>query len=411
MIFPDEDETGLRILFFSAPDRPVAGSIWTLTLLIDHHDPAEVNVLSPHFTGDLFLEHVLKSPRFINPGHNITSPERWTAMEYRFVLNSPGTISFDAFTVITPHGQTMTAPFSLNVQGPPNMAEGPARPSAGPPAWPHYRLVWRTPSELRTGENVVLTLRFSGGNYTGALPETGQFLPSVPPGHILEAIPLAPEEKSAGIALKLRLIPLEAAPFVLAGRQFSHNDAVFEIPALRIPVSQAAGKFSQSQAGRTAPDSPPPPPPFPSLDTAMKDHPRLYQKYQGECETMYEAARNLWETGQCAGALAALRRNERDHPAGALFATIRRGAESALGITGSNDEKRSLFRKISRSAVLRETAVRQIPDTAGEEIARFREGQPVLLYGKTQYKTWRQVIANDDNRTSGWVPEENIIFY
>jgi len=48
---------------------------------------------------------------------------------------------------------------------------------------------------------------------------------------------------------------------------------------------------------------------------------------------------------------------------------------------------------------------------AGEEIARFREGQPILLNGKTPHQPWIQVTANDDNGTSGWVPEEMIIFY
>ena len=403
-LFAAEGETGPRILVRSLPDSPVAGTKWTLTLLIDHSEPNEVDILAPHFDGALFLEQVIKSPRFMGPGMAVSAAalpsenlERWTAMEYRFVLNSPGTVSFDAFTVITPQGQSKTVPFNLNIQRPRNAVEA-----------QHYRFAWEgIPSDLTIGENAVFTLR-GEKNYTGSPPGAGQFLPFVPPGHILESLSLTPEEKSAGIALKLRVIPLEAVPLVLARRQFSHGGNIFEVPALRIPVSRPVGEKTPT-AREPAEDSRALP--FPPIDTAIEGYPKLYQKHRDECDNIYAEAKNLWEQGQRAGALAALRRSERDHTVGALFAIIRRGAEQALGITGAKDEKRSLFGRNSRSAVLRETAVRRIPDTAGEEIARFREGQPVLLNGKTRHKTWVQVIANDQDGISGWVPEEKIIFY
>jgi len=420
VLFAAENETGPRVIVRSLPNRPVAGSGWTLTLLIDHGEPNEVDVIAPHFDGALFLEQAIKTPRFLGPGATATpaatppattspattspeSLERWTIMEYRFVLNSPGTVSFDAFTVITPQGQFKTAPFTLNIQRPPNAVEV-----------HNYRFTWEgIPSGMTIGESAVLTLRYSEKNHAGSLPEAGQFLPLVPPGHILESLPLTPEDKSAGIALKLRLIPLEAVPLVLARRQFSHGGAIFEVPALRIPVSRTAAEktlHAQETAGNSRAL------PFPPFDAAIESYPKIYQKYRDECNAVYAVAGNLWEEGQRAGALAMLRQIERDHPAGALFAIIRRGAERALGLTGAKDEKRSLlglraFWGSSRCAVLRETAVRRIPDTSGEEITRFREGQPVLLSGKTRHKSWALVIANDHNGTSGWVPEEKIIFY
>jgi len=408
-LFTAESQTGPRILVRSLPDSPVAGARWTLTLLIDHGEPNEVDILAPHFDGEIFLEQVIKTPRFMGPNMTAVTAampaetlERWTVMEYRFVLNSPGTVSFDAFTVITPQGQSKTAPFNLNIQRPRNAAEVQM-------AGPHYHFAWEgSPSGLAIGENAVLTLRYGEKDYAGSLPEPGQFLPFVPPGHILESLSLTPEEKSAGIALKLRLIPLEAVPLVLARRQFLHGGALFEVPALRIPVSRPVAEKTP-QAREAAGDSRALL--FPPIDIAIEGYPKLYQKHRGECDAVYAAAKNLWEEGQRADALAALRQNERDHPAGALFAIIRRGAEQALGITGAKDEKRSLFGGSSRSAVLRETTVRRIPDIAGEEIARFKEGQPVLLNGKTRHKTWVQVIANDHEGTSGWVPEEKIIFY
>jgi len=406
VLFSAESETGVRTLVRSLPDRPVAGSTWTLTLLIDHSEPNEVNVLAPHFTDAIFLEQVIKAPRLINPGGTSASAdippeflERWTAMEYHFVLSSPGTVSFEAFTVITPQGATKTAPFNLNVQRPPNTTE--VR---------NYRFIWEgTPTGLKTGENAVFSLRYSGAQYANSPPETEQFFPYVPPGYILESLPLTSGEASSGVVLKLRCIPLEANPFALARRQFSHNGAIFEVPALRIPVSPAE-QNSRTQTEHAAPANNSSSP-FPPFDTAIQNHSRLYQKYQSKCDAIYVSAKNLWEGGRRADALAELRQNERDHPAGALFAIIRREAEQAIGITGTSDEKRSLFRGKSHAAVLRETAVRRIPDRAGEEIAHFREGQPVLLNGKTPHKEWMQVIANNDNGISGWVPEEMIIFY
>ncbi|MDR2718392.1 MAG: hypothetical protein LBB89_10085 [Treponema sp.] len=428
-------ETGPRILVRSSPERPITGSTWTLTLLIAHDEPGEVDVLAPHFTGSLLLEQVVKSPRFLNPvtgqfsvnnpvntevENNAAMPmafERWTAMEYRFVLNNPGTINFDAFTVITPRGQIKTDPFILNVQRPRNTAEAHT-----------YQLEWEgIPSGLKIGENAVFALRINNWDSANSAPEARLFLPPVPPGYILESLPLRAEEKSAGIAIRLRLIPLEIKSFVLERRRFSHGGNNFEIPALRIPVT-ARIPASEAVSSRTAAhiqaqeQTAPEVPPFPSLETAQKDNLRLYQKHQTECENIYRTAKDLWENGYFAGALAALRRNERDHPAGAFFAVLRRGAEQVLGFTGTNDEKRRrLWRgplwfflgEKSRSAVLRETAVRRIPDAAGEEIARFREGQPVLLDPQTQKQreTWLRIMVNDDNETSGWVPKENIIIY
>jgi hypothetical protein len=393
-----EDQTGSRVLVQSSPDRPAAGSTWTLTLLIDHNEPDEVDVRTPHLSDSLFLELVLKLPRIMN------SDERWTAMEYRFVLSSPGTVEFEAFTVITPRGQTTTNPFELAIQQPQTTN-----------AVQIHRFEWeKAPSGLKTGEEAIFVLRYSGANPINPLPEAQLFLPPVPPGHILESVPLADNEKKTGIALKLRLIPLAAAPFALARRQFSHGGSIFEIPPLRITITASANKPSQNVT--TAAMAEENTPPFPSPEAAKQGYSGLYQKHRAECESIYAFAKEFWANANLAHALAALRKNERDHPAGAFFAVIRREAEQALGLSGTKDEEKRSFmpfwREKRRSAVLlKETTARRIPDRAGEEIARFKEGQPVLLDGKPQGQKWMQVTTNDNNRISGWVPEENIIIY
>ena len=425
-----------QITMYGTQDRPVAGSTWVLTLLIAHSEPNEVEVLAPHFTGSLLLDQVLKGPRFRNPATGQTfssypqpqpavegaetgrnpavqeaSFERWTAMEYRFVLNSPGTISFDSFTVITPLGQVKTSPFDLSVLSPPNTAET-----------KRYQMAWEeTPPGLITGESAVFNLQVKDWNSAVQMPETMLFLPPVPQGFILESLPVSVEENISGLALRLRLVPLSTVPFTLEKRQFVHNGSAFEIPALQIPVSRAAAaNFMYAAPAEAATGGSAPPPPFPALQIAAADNARLYQKYQTEYESIHQTVMNLWDRGYRANALATLRQNERDHPAGMLFAAVRREAEKSLGFSGTGDEKKRnpllFFMRKPQTAVLRETAVRHIPDSAGEVTGRFKEGQPVFISSFSspssgRREIWMRVTANDSSGATGWAPEESIIFY
>jgi hypothetical protein len=343
-------------------------------------------------------------------------------------LNSPGIVEFDSFTIKTPRGEVKTAPFEIEIKQQQNTVER-----------PRYRVSWGgVPGELKIGENAVISLSVAGRVQGLTLPEPRLFVPVVPPGHILEFIPLSAEEKRSGTALKMRLIPLLTVPFTLERRQLLFGGAVFEIPAVRIPVSRQTA--APARADAPVPHTPPEPPapetanghagasPFPSFEAATANHPGLSNKDRTECETVYGTARNLWERGSRADALALLRRNERDHRAGALFAAIRREAELSLGFTATNGERRGGWpfgNTGSRAAVLKETTVRRIPDSAGAEIARFREGQPVLVSrengqarterppagGTGHRESWLRVVTNDGAGISGWVPEENIIFY
>jgi hypothetical protein len=291
------------------------------------------------------------------------------------------------------------------------------RPAQGTGEIQRYQLAWEgIPSSLKTGENAVCTLRVNGWNAAYRLPEPALFLPPVPPGYILESLPVTGGEQSAGIALKLRFIPLSAGLFILNRRQVAHGGMVFEIPALRISVSQGTTAATEHE---TSPESVGPIPAFPPLETARKDRDDLYQKYQRECADTYAAARIMWKAGYHASALAILRKSERDHPAGVFFAALRHEAERSLGFTDTRDEQKRFLaglrnllpflREKPRAIILKDAAVRRIPDMAGEGFTSFREGQPVLI--TRHHETWIQVITNDDQGTSGWIPEQNIIRY
>jgi len=214
-----------RIQIQTAPDKPVEGSPLTLTLLVDHGNPDEVNVLAPPFSEDIILDYMLKGPR-VNEGS-----EKWTAIEFRFSQINHGTVTFDPFTVITPKGQSKTAAFVIDVLQPSSNTSG---------GTTLFRMSWENiPANLKVGENAVINLRVNGWKNNSVLPESGLFLPPVPMGHIVESLPVSEKEKSMGIALKLRIIPLQTGALTIGYRRLTIENAIYEAPALRIPVSRA----------------------------------------------------------------------------------------------------------------------------------------------------------------------------
>ncbi|GHV94651.1 hypothetical protein AGMMS50293_09710 [Spirochaetia bacterium] len=349
MIVAAQDVSGPELVVRTSPAIPTAGSPWVLTFLVNHPVPAEVVIMAPPFTGSLFLEQALKGPRLQEAASPDESAAQWTVAEYRFMLNSPGIITLDPFTVITPLGRTVTAPLTLNVQ----RARG-GQETLRP------RLVWDgVPPRVTAGESVVFGLRINGWD-SRPLPAAEILMPAVPQGVILESLEPAPDEKAAGLALKLRLIPLDVAVFSLPARTVTYGSAVLEVPSLRITVNAAlpgavpaAMQVSPlmrefSGTAETAFAGVPPGEAvagkasalFPGLDPAVRSHPLLFKTFRGDCESIYNTARNLWERGYRAEALAELRRNERKHPAGLLFLQVRREAERELGLLNTADESR-----------------------------------------------------------------------
>jgi hypothetical protein len=213
-----------RVLIETAPDRPVEGSMLTLTLLVDHGNPDEVNVLAPPFTDCLILDFMLKGPRLVS-----ADSKRWTAIEFRFTLTGSGIITFEPFTIMTPQVRIQTDPFDILIQKSPGGGET-----------THFRLSWENvPANLRIGDNSVITLRVNGWKNAVVLPESGLFLPPVPMGHIVESLSLSEKEKSSGIALKLRIIPLQTGVLTILNKRLAIENAIYEVPGLRIPVSRA----------------------------------------------------------------------------------------------------------------------------------------------------------------------------
>ena len=215
-----------RVLIQIAPDNPVEGTPLTLTLLVAHDNPDEVNVIAPPFIDNILLDYMLKGPRAVN-----ADTERWTAIEFRFTLISRGTITFEPFTIMTPKGRIQTDPFDIVVRRSPDSPGGETT---------RFRLSWENvPANLKIGENALVSLRVNGWKNSAPLPASGLFLPPVPMGHIIESLPLSENEKSGGIALKLRIIPLQEGVLTIANRRLTIENAIYEVPVLRITVSRA----------------------------------------------------------------------------------------------------------------------------------------------------------------------------
>jgi hypothetical protein len=140
--------------------------------------------------------------------------------------------------------------------------------------------------------------------------------------------------------LSFRLIPLEGPLFVFPSFPFLLETRTLSVPSLRIPVNPAPAKRPESppiqetpppeEAPETETGQYPPVPPDPALsgDSATGFHRRVRER-----------SKTLWEEGQLVEALAELRRNERDHPAGFTLADYRRTLEQALGLEGEPTER------------------------------------------------------------------------
>jgi hypothetical protein len=440
-----------QVLVESAPGPFRSGGLWTLTFLVDHPRPAEVEVLPPPFPDALVPGLVRREPR-------LRGTERWTAVEYQFLLQGSGRLILAPFEIRSPQGMVLTPPLDLDIKAP--EGEGEVR----------VRLAWmQSPPLLRPGKPAELSLGIPDRG-AGPFPAFSVIpLPEAPEGFILEALKPEPGDREAGLILRLRLIALSAAPFRLPPRTVRSGNLLLEIPSLLIPVSGAG----------PSPERPDPPPPesprpprsvpasFPELAAQVPGLPPL-PFLRSAVQKILAPIRVFWDGGDRVRALAELRGRERYHPAGPLLRPLRRALETSLGLAGTPDEPwrprlplgisllgilgavvfivlRRFLRAGKgeggsagyraglalllilggfciwglfdgrdlpggrRSGVLRETAARRVPDAAGTRVSVFREGQPARA--RFSGAAWVWVELPDSPLEGGWIRREDIIFY
>jgi hypothetical protein len=438
----------LRIRTF--PDRALAGTPWTLTILVDYPFPDELEIRAPPFPDNLVLDTVRRDLRFMPRSGDRGG--RWTAVEYRLIPAGGGTARLGPFEVRGPWGSLTAGPVTVEVWAKENRREE----NPGP------LFSWRAPPGLGAGEAAFLDLLAVPGGEP--LPDPALFVPAVPPGAILE------RERSdlpAGVFLRLRVVPLAPPLFRLPPYQVRGGRTVFDIPPLDIPVT-AGGNPRRPSGGAAGPARPPgngiPPPlapeaaapPFPAF--AFDRGGRVFPPLRGRYGAVLQRAEGFLAAGDPVRALAELRRNERDSLAGPFFAAPRGELERMMGLRNGGDEKwrpgalsgvllwgcpaailllallrlkkrvtflppwgyrgimlaliagalagsAGVFRPSGgRSAVLRECAVRGVPDSRALERFRPAEGSPVRV--RTVQGPWARVEAAGGGAEgdAGWVP-------
>ncbi|MDR2178229.1 MAG: hypothetical protein LBP20_09360 [Treponema sp.] len=450
----------------ASPASITAGSSWTITLLVDHPSPEDIEVRPPPLPQGLSLDQLRIEPRVIQPDSPDQETRHWTALQYRFLARNPGRIELGPFEVQVNGASALSPAFSLTVRSP---------ASQGP------RIFWRNlPKTLTAGEEALLVLCLEGGIRPD--PSTqGPSLPPVPAMTIMEV--LDPEGENE--LLSLRVIPLEGPFFSLPAFPFQMKTGTVQVPALRIPVVPAPAKEPAS------PDKAEPAAPAEGMDKAGRagypPFPRSVRTrdgiFAGAGRAIQEQSRALWEEGRIVEALAELRRNERDHPAGLSLVELRRDLEQSLGLQAEPDEtysprvllvpalvlclvlaalsltspagllwawssrgkqperlpgsfirlcrgaflffvfaalfcllRLSFARPLNpnhggdspRQALARETTVYRVPDDRGTEIARLKEGQGLLIY--EVQNGWAYAELPHSGR-AGWIRTGTYLVY
>jgi hypothetical protein len=212
----------LRVLVETAPEQPHTGGFWTVAFLVNHPRPGEVEVLPPPYPPALALDSIRREARSVEQ-------ERWTLVEYRFVIRGSGSLSLAPFEIVSPRGRARSGSLSLEI-----------RDSGGRREF-HPRLIWENiPSRLAVGEALEFSLRLMDWEPGRPLPAAASFFPPVPRDCILEALEPRPGDGEAGRLLRLRLIPLAAGEFSLPAGTVRAGNLLLELPPLGIPVFSSA---------------------------------------------------------------------------------------------------------------------------------------------------------------------------
>lgn len=221
----------LRVLIETAPENPRPGDFWTLTFLVNHPRPDEVEIRRPSLPAAL-------SPDSVRVKTRMRENERWTEAEYRFIIRGSGRVELAPFEIITPRGRTANSPLVFHVETP--EGEGEFR----------VRLVWENiPPRLQVGKTHAFSLKIPRPDPRIAVPASSRFVPEVPRGFILETLGAEPGDDEAGRVLRLRVIPLSGGDFSLPAKTLYAGNFLLEIPPLRIPVFSPAA--SGEKGGRS----------------------------------------------------------------------------------------------------------------------------------------------------------------
>jgi hypothetical protein len=211
-----------------------AGSIWTVTILVRHPDPAEVRVKAPALPSSLRLERARIQPR-------LSGGVRQTVVEYDFLVLREAGFTLGSFELTVPGKRGLTRPFTVSAIGPQT-----------PDDTPLPRLFWAAPPDtLRIGEAAEIALRYEYPPGASLSAETRSqsaaswsYHPALPVNAILEVLPgpplpgpvSDPGQGETGILLRLHVIPLEGRLLSLPETSLTLDDRLLAVPPLELRI-------------------------------------------------------------------------------------------------------------------------------------------------------------------------------
>lgn len=219
-------QSGSRVSVTINPDVLIVGEAFTLTFLVDYPVPEDVSLIAPPFSASLTVDRFLRIPRASSAISDTGAGQIQTSMEFRLIPKTSGRIILNSFSVITPAGITEINAIVLEI-----------RNEKEEQIFTHS-LRWEGAAlRITAGERVTFSLLIQTRNENILSIPPAFFMPEVPKGVILSQSQINIQERERGIVLKLTLIPLSGGEFILPARILQQENVRFEIPELRIFVS------------------------------------------------------------------------------------------------------------------------------------------------------------------------------
>jgi len=325
---PEEDgEEILELRIETAPANPVINNPWSIFVLVNHPRPDEVDIEVPRFPASLVLERVRTDTRIIQREKALSESggaqtERWTRVEFLFTPLRTGTITLEPFEVKAAARRALSGRVSVNFRG-----------VVARRYEPRFR--WVSPAvSFRPGEKRELTLELV--NWDPAVKNPGNlFQGNVPLNVILEEKPPL-KTQDGGFRYVIGIIPLSESPVILEPFSFLYETYYLTVPGITVPVLPARQKVSAGSEKNEAllNDAQDAALPFPFPPEAEN----VFFLFRGEYKQVSARVQSLWAENHVAEALAEIRKNERDSPAGPFLAPLRREMEHALGLDFTENE-------------------------------------------------------------------------
>ncbi|HOJ98465.1 MAG TPA: hypothetical protein PLW34_02740 [Termitinemataceae bacterium] len=359
-----EEPAPRPVILEISPSAPLVNQEVCFTFFVDFPDPSGVEVLFPPLPPQLVLDRIIRDVQRSRPEMGFTE-SRISRIRFYFIPRQVIQEKIGPYTIRIQGKEYTVAPVFLSVLDTPDVA-GVTRQGEGLPP-----LSWELPSTgFRVGSatEVRLALVERGDSLKGKLQDwTSQI--SLHPDWIVEqtAIPSpeGPSETAGGKVsfevLRLTLTPLREGVLTLPEVVLrTGQGVVLKSPVQEVRVGSALpggnrrGLVTERPAARESPAKSRELTSARATSQKKGDSPHQVLKEGEALASLFEGVPSfltallapsvetqvlpLWENGEYGKALGAVRRLERDSPAGFLYRGPRRTLEETLGLPSGPDE-------------------------------------------------------------------------